>query len=94
MPMCICDSLRGIVCAAHAELAREVTSGSGAMVDVVAADGTHRYWSTHCRHGNHEACAAVELAPGVPRRPAQCKTCGAPCQCPCGHGEGGSRSRC
>lgn len=52
-----------------------------AMHDVVYPDGFHSYWSTHCRHGNHEACNATELAPGVPRRPAQCKTCGAPCAC-------------
>lgn len=59
-----------------------------AKLDVILPDGTHRYWSTHCRHGNHDACSATELAPGVPRRPAQCKGCGAPCQCPapeCSH---------
>lgn len=55
------------------------------MADVVLPDGTHWYWSTHCRHGRHADCAATELAPGVPRRPAQCKTCGSPCRCPCGH---------
>lgn len=59
-------------------------AGPGAAkADVVYADGTHEYWSTHCRHGNCEACAATELAPGVPRRPAQCKTCGSPCICGC-----------
>jgi hypothetical protein len=56
------------------------------LVDVVYADGTHRYWSTHCRHGNHNACNATELVPGVPREPAQCKGCAAPCVCGC-HGE-------
>lgn len=25
----------------------------------------------------------IELAPGVPRQPAQCKTCGARCRCEC-----------
>jgi hypothetical protein len=55
--------------------------------DVITTDGEHRYWSTHCRHGNHDACSADELAPGVPRRPAQCKTCAAPCICTC-HQEG------
>ncbi len=54
-----------------------------AKLDVVFADGSHRYWSTHCRHNNHEACSATELAPGVPRRPAQCKGCGSPCLCGC-----------
>lgn len=52
-------------------------------IDVVYTDGTHWYWSTHCRHGRHDACNATELAPGVPRRPAQCKTCAAPCVCDC-----------
>jgi hypothetical protein len=60
-----------------------------AKVDAVFADGSHRYWSTHCRHGNHDACSATELAPGVPRQPAQCKTCSSPCLCYCHkvHGE-------
>lgn len=53
----------------------------GYRIDAILPDGTHRYWSTHCRHGNHDDCSATELAPGVPRRPAQCKVCGAPCQC-------------
>jgi hypothetical protein len=55
----------------------------GAVVDVVLPDGSHLYWSTHCRHGRHDACAATELAPGVPRQPSQCKTCAAPCICSC-----------
>jgi hypothetical protein len=29
-----------------------------AKVDALMADGTHRYWSTHCRHDDHEACSA------------------------------------
>lgn len=57
----------------------------GAQVDAVLPGGAHRYWSTHCRHGRHGDCSATELAPGVPRRPAQCKTCASPCMCPCGH---------
>lgn len=51
--------------------------------DIVFRDGLHLYWSTHCRHGKHDACAARELAPGLLRRPAECKTCAAPCQCEC-----------
>jgi hypothetical protein len=51
--------------------------------DVIAADGVHTYWSTHCRHDRHADCAARELAPGVARRPAQCKICAAPCICYC-----------
>jgi len=56
---------------------------SNSKHDIVYADGTHYYWSTHCRHDNHEACDATELAPGVPRKPAQCKGCQAPCVCTC-----------
>jgi hypothetical protein len=55
-------------------------------MDVITADG-HVYWSTHCRHYRHDDCRATELAPGVPRRPAQCKTCAAPCICTCHTGE-------
>lgn len=54
-----------------------------AKIDIILNDGQHQYWSTHCRHDRHEDCAAVELAPGVPRSPAQCKTCGTPCVCQC-----------
>lgn len=61
-------------------------------VDVIKADGTHRYWSTHCRHDRHDDCSADELtgldAVGpwqstIKRQPAQCKTCAAPCIGPC-----------
>lgn len=45
------------------------------LVDVVHPDGTHVYWSTHCRHGHHGLCRLT------------CKHCSAPCQCPCGHEE-------
>lgn len=51
------------------------------LIDVVHPDGQHVYYSTHCRHDNHAACDATELN-GAPRRPAECKTCGAPCVCP------------
>jgi hypothetical protein len=64
-----------------------------AKVDALLPDGTHRYWSTHCRHDNHDACSATEMLgldvlddgfrPRIARQPAQCKTCGAPCICPC-----------
>jgi hypothetical protein len=65
-----------------------------AKVDALMADGTHRYWSTHCRHDDHEACSATVLIGPEPystrgrrmsieRQPAQCKHCAAPCVCPC-----------
>lgn len=72
---------------------------SNAKFDVVYDNGDHMYWSTHCRHGNtsppwdepHKKCAATELAPGVPRKPAQCKTCAAPCRCECHSDRGDTR---
>lgn len=67
--------------------------------DVISGDGTHEYWSTHCRHDRHDDCTAKWLTgptvmdgvtTSIARRPAQCKTCAAPCICPCHVGvEGG-----
>lgn len=67
-----------------------------AKTDVIHPDGTHRYWSTHCRHGNHALCSASRMLGmeadttsnhlvAINRRPAQCKepSCAAPCVCPC-----------
>lgn len=72
------------------------------MADVIMPDGTHRYWSTHCRHDRHEDCSASSMLrdvasdgrfPTVPvsvtREPAQCKTCQAPCICDCHKAKGG-----
>jgi hypothetical protein len=58
--------------------------------DILFADGTHRYWSTHCRHGHHNKCAATSFPGGGKRNPSQCKTeeCQAPCRCEC-HAEHG-----
>jgi hypothetical protein len=76
-----------------------VEEREASKIDVILPDGTHRYWSTHCRHAEdahdirHLACS---LSRGVDadgkhfaRRPAQCKTCAAPCICPC-HEKGGT----
>jgi hypothetical protein len=73
-----------------------MSGGHQVYIDVieVAPDGvTHTYWSTHCRHALaydqpelHDLCAADHLAPGVERKPAQCKhaeVCGGLCVCPC-----------
>jgi hypothetical protein len=70
----------------------------GAKIDAILADGAHRYWSTHCRHDDHEACSADTIkgidryGRGRPawigRKPAQCKHCAAPCVCPCHSEEG------
>ena len=64
----------------------------GYKIDAILPDGTHRYWSTHCRHDRHDDCSATEMVgigivgegfrPRIERRPAQCKTCAAPCICP------------
>ncbi len=48
--------------------------------DVVMPDGKHRYWSTHCRHDNHDLCKGM------------CKGCAAPCICGCGCGCNGVRT--
>jgi hypothetical protein len=71
----------------HAEwerAARQILDRLGA-IDVVLPDGTHRYYSTHCRHGDHDACCSTVLRDDagnvVNRRPASCKGCGAPCSC-------------
>lgn len=64
----------------------QALGSQGVHLDVILPDGRHVYWSTYCRHATpegHRACRAIELAPGVARRPAQCKTCAAPCVCPC-----------
>jgi hypothetical protein len=57
----------------------------GCKIDVVLPSGRHRYFSTHCRCGDHDACSATVLhddaGNAVNRRPAQCKTCAAPCVC-------------
>jgi hypothetical protein len=71
----------------------------GYKIDVIMFDGTHRYWSTHCRHtkdaddAGHKACSADKMGgvavygrrrhATIERKPAQCKSCAAPCVCPC-----------
>ena len=45
-------------------------------------DGVHQYLSTGCLHGNHGYCKGTNGMNGA-KRPASCKFCGAPCQCPC-----------
>lgn len=59
-------------------------------VDVVREDGTHEYWSTHCRHATdgegHRMCAATTIN-GGPRNPAQCRICSASCRCDCHKGD-------
>lgn len=66
-------------------------------IDAILPDGTHRYRSTHCRHDRHYDCRATVLIGGNPygagdaaikRKPAQCKTCAAPCICPCHEASG------
>lgn len=77
------------------------TVGAEDKVDTLLPSGRHHYWSTHCRHGNHELCSATSMvrdrvargpADAVPRpvevskTAAECKTCAAPCICPCHDG--------
>jgi hypothetical protein len=42
----------------------------------------HRYLSTGCFHGDHDYCKSMTGLNGA-KRPAECKKCGAKCQCPC-----------
>jgi hypothetical protein len=45
-------------------------------------DGTHRYVSTSCIHGDHRYCATQATRPdGTEKIPATCKFGGEPCQC-------------
>ncbi|WP_329143532.1 hypothetical protein OIU91_06180 [Streptomyces sp. NBC_01456] len=44
--------------------------------------GRHVYLSTSCLHGEHGYCQAHTGLSGA-KTPAQCKFCGAKCQCPC-----------
>jgi hypothetical protein len=88
--------------AATLRRANEVRANVGLdapRIDVVHADGTHEYYSTHCRHDRHDDCSASEVrgtatrfagsrgtwpvTTFTERKPAQCKTCAAPCICPC-----------
>jgi hypothetical protein len=64
----------------------------GAKVDVMLPDGTHTYWSTHCRHGNHQLCESnaitgltvvSERPVAIGKVPARCKSCASPCVCEC-----------
>lgn len=43
----------------------------------------HAYVSTACLHGQCDYCAASARPDGVPKEPARCKFCEAPCLCPC-----------
>jgi len=45
----------------------------------------HVYLSTGCLHDEHDYCSNAAGIAG-PKKPAQCKFCAAPCQCPCHHG--------
>ncbi|GFE20089.1 hypothetical protein [Streptomyces nigrescens] len=47
-----------------------------------AEQGSHAYLSTGCLHGEHGYCQAHTGLSGA-KTPAQCKFCGANCQCPC-----------
>jgi hypothetical protein len=44
--------------------------------------GGHTYLSTGCLHDDHGYCQSAAGKAGA-KRPAECKTCGAPCICRC-----------
>lgn len=70
----------------------------GAQADVMLPDGTHTYFSTHCRHGNHQLCESnaitgltvvSERPVAIGKVPARCKGCASPCICECHASPGG-----
>lgn len=42
----------------------------------------HEYLSTGCLHGRHDYCQNKQGQAG-PKRPGECKFCGAKCRCRC-----------
>lgn len=75
-----CDETYEEGCSAHGRDDWVKALAVQPKVDILHPDGHHEYYSTHCRHGDHEACAATTINGGV-RKPAECKLCGAPCRC-------------
>jgi hypothetical protein len=74
MAITIDDSAPGPDPRSAATAERQWVFPMGSKADVVMPDGVHRYWSTHCRHGNHDLCKGT------------CKGCAAMCICGCGCG--------
>lgn len=72
MAIAIDDSAPGPDPRSAATAERQWVFPMGSKADVVMPDGVHRYWSTHCRHGNHDLCKGT------------CKGCAAMCICGCG----------
>ncbi|MDQ0694264.1 hypothetical protein QF048_000706 [Streptomyces sp. W4I9-2] len=44
--------------------------------------GAHHYLSTSCLHGEHGYCQGKTGKAGA-KKPAECKWCGAGCECDC-----------
>lgn len=70
----------------------------GARADVMLPDGSHTYFSTHCRHGSHQLCESnaitgltvvSERPVAIGKVPARCKGCASPCVCECHASPGG-----
>ncbi len=84
------DQLVSHALVARVPAAIQLLEELGLKLDIIFPGGTHRYYSTHCRHGDHEACSATAIEGRqfgeqvrIARRPASCKTCSAPCICDC-----------
>lgn len=72
----------------NARIARRIVAAVRPHLETPLHDGVHHYLSTGCLHGNHGYCQGMTGMNGA-KRPASCKFCGAPCQCPC-HQDGGT----
>ncbi len=45
--------------------------------------GHRLYYSTSCRHGQHEHCRSATALAGNAKKPGTCKWCPSRCICPC-----------
>jgi hypothetical protein len=46
----------------HAISLIEALERKGFKIDAILPSGTHRYYSTHCRHERHDDCSATTLS--------------------------------
>lgn len=79
----VCDETYEGPCSEHVRADWVEALARLPKVDVVHPDGTHEYWSTHCRcSGDHGLCKATTIN-GGPRTPSRSKCCDSPCKCWC-----------
>lgn len=54
-----------------------------ALAGAQREDGSHRYLSTSCLHGDHGHCGGALNHEGEAKVPTACKRCDSTCVCPC-----------